>query len=658
MLQKLKNVGPKTTKLLNKLGIYDITDLVDYYPFRYDVMKLTPLIDGDVCINATVESIPVLTYIRKGLTKLSFRVLTDNFLINVTIFNRNFLKHSLKPGMEINLNGKYDTRKNILTCNDIKLKPIYNNEIIPIYHQTKGVNSKLINSIVNEALSQDLTIYDYIPEYLVSKYEFLDKKEALYKIHNPKRVSDAKNAIVRFKYEELFKFMFKINYLKTKREKKGGLKRNINPDKVFEFINDLEFELTKDQTNAVKDIVDDLYKPSRMNRLILGDVGSGKTIVAVCAAYYNYLCGYQSVILAPTEILANQHFINISSMFKKYGISVALLKGKTTKKERTKILEDLKKGDIDLLIGTHAILSDDVVFKNLGFVVTDEQHRFGVNQRKNLSNKGVMCDVLYMSATPIPRTYALTIYGDMDISLIKTKPSGRKEIQTSLIRTKDIKVALNTILEEIKKNHQAYIVCPLIENEDSDLTSVKDLKKKMDIAFNKKIPIEILHGQMKQTEKDSVMKNFKEGKTKILISTTVIEVGVDVFNATLMVIFNAERFGLSTLHQLRGRIGRNNLESKCILISDKRAERLKVLEQSNDGFYISEMDFKLRGEGDLFGVRQSGDMVFKIANISSDIKILTQANIDSKKFISKNIDNDFENYSMYKLLVNDLMHID
>ena len=658
MLEKLKNVGPKTAKLLNKLGIYDTTDLVDYYPFRYEVMKLTQLKDGDVCINATVESIPILTYIKRGLTKLSFRILTDNYLVNVTIFNRNFLKHSLKPGMEINLNGKYDSKKNILTCNDIKFKPLHNNEIIPIYHQTKGINSKLINSIINDALNKELTIYDYIPKYLVDEYEFLDKKEALYKIHNPKKVSDAKKAIVRFKYEELFKFMFKINYLKSKREKKGGLERQVDPKRVFEFINDLEFELTKDQIKAVEDIVSDLYKPSRMNRLVLGDVGSGKTIVAVCASYYNYLCGYQSVILAPTEILANQHFLNISNMFKKYGISVALLKGKTTKKERTKIIDDLKKGKIDLLIGTHAVLSDDVVFKNLGFVVTDEQHRFGVNQRKNLSNKGVMCDVLYMSATPIPRTYALTIYGDMDISLIKTKPSGRKEITTTLIRNKDIKIALTAILEEVKNNHQVYVVCPLIENEESDLTSVKSLKEKMDIAFNKKIPIEILHGQMKQTEKDKVMKNFKEGKTKVLISTTVIEVGVDVFNATLMVIFNAERFGLSTLHQLRGRIGRNNLESKCILISDKKAERLKVLEQSNDGFYISEMDFKLRGEGDLFGTRQSGDMVFKIANINSDIKILTQANIDSKKFISKNIDNNFDEYDMYQNLINDLMHID
>ena len=658
MLEELKNVGPKTAKLFNKLGIYNITDLVDYYPFRYEVMKLTSVFDGDICINATVESIPVLTYIKKGLTKLTFRVLTDNFLINVTIFNRNFLKHSLKPGMDINLNGKYDSKKNVLTCNDIKFKHLHNNEIIPIYHQTKGINSKLINSVINDALEKSENIVDYIPNYLVEKYDFLNKKEALYKIHNPKRVSDAKKAIVRFKYEELFKFMFKINCLKTRREKKGGLKRNVNPDRVFEFINGLDFQLTKDQTKAVIDIVEDLYKPSRMNRLVLGDVGSGKTIVAVCASYYNFLSGYQSVILAPTEILANQHFINISNMFKKYGISVALLKGKTTKKERIKLLEELKNGEIDLLIGTHAILSDDVVFKNLGLVVTDEQHRFGVNQRKNLSNKGVMSDVLYMSATPIPRTYALTIYGDMDISLIKTKPSGRKEIQTILIRNKDIKKALNIILEEVKKGYQVYIVCPLIENEDSDLTSVKSLKAKMDMAFKKLIPVEILHGQMKNTEKDKVMKNFKEGKTKILISTTVIEVGVDVFNATLMVIFNAERFGLSTLHQLRGRIGRNNLESKCILISDKKAARLKVLEESNDGFYISEMDFKLRGEGDLFGIRQSGDMVFKIANINNDIKILTQANIDSKRFITKNIDNSFEDYEMYNSIIDDLMHID
>lgn len=658
MLEDIKGVGPKTVKLLNKLGIYDITDLVDYYPRKYDVMKLTGLIDGDVCLNMLVESPPIITYIRKGLSKISFRALVDNYLINVVLFNRNFIKQSLKTGMEINVSGKYDGRKNTLTCSDIKLKPIKNGEIVPIYAQTKGINSKFINNIVNEALTFDVNIYDYVPEDLEEKYDFQEKKVALYKIHNPKNLKDIKNALIRFKYEELFKFMFKINYLKSKRTKTDGLKRNVPVEKVYDFINKLPFSLTKDQTSSVDDIVRDLHSPARMNRLLLGDVGSGKTIVAVAGVYYNFLNGYQSAFLAPTEILANQHFLNITGLFKDYGINVALLKGKTTKKERTKILEDLKDGSIDLLIGTHAILQDDVVFKNLGFVITDEQHRFGVNQRKNLSNKGTFSDILYMSATPIPRTYALTIYGDMDISLIKTKPKDRLEIKTYIYKEKDIKKVLGVMLEEVLKNHQVYVVCPLIDNDDSDLTSVVKLKEKLEIAFNGKVPIEVLHGQLKQTEKDKVMKRFKDNEIKILISTTVIEVGVDVFNATLMVIFNAERFGLSTLHQLRGRIGRNNLESKCILITNKNTPRLKVLEESSDGFYISEMDFKLRGEGDLFGTRQSGDMVFKVANISKDMKILTQANLDTKKFIKENEKDNFKNYPKYQDIIKTITHID
>lgn len=658
MLEEISGVGPKTVKLLNKLGIYDTTDLVDYYPRRYDVMKLTNLIDGDVCLNAVVESPPIITYIRKGLSKITFRVITDNYLVNVVLFNRNFIKQSLKSGMEINLSGKYDGKRNTITCSDIKLKPIQNGEIVPIYAQTKGINSKFINNIVNKTLLITEDIYDYIPEYFAKEYDFLEKKSALYKIHNPKNIKDIKSALIRFKYEELFKFMFKINYLKSKRVKTGGIKRDISPDKVNDFINNLSFELTSDQLSSIHDIVKDLYSPARMNRLLLGDVGSGKTIVAVAAIYYNYLNGYQSAFLAPTEILANQHFLNITDLFKQYGINVALLKGKTTKKERSKILKDLKDGDIDLLIGTHAILQNDVIFKNLGFVITDEQHRFGVTQRKNLSNKGVFSDVLYMSATPIPRTYALTIYGDMDISLIKTKPKNRKEIKTHIYKEREITKVLKVMLDEILKNHQVYVVCPLIDNDDSDLTSVVKLKEKLDIAFNKKVPIEILHGQMKQNEKDKTMEKFKKNETKVLISTTVIEVGVDVFNATLMVIFNAERFGLSTLHQLRGRIGRNDLESKCILITNKDTPRLKVLEESSDGFYISEMDFKLRGEGDLFGTRQSGDMVFKVANISKDMKILTQANIDSKRFIRENEKNDFINYPKYKEIIKTITHID
>ena len=394
-----------------------------------------------------------------------------------------------------------------------------------------------------------------------------------------------------------------------------------------------------------------------MNRLVIGDVGSGKTIVALISVYANKLAGYQSAFLAPTEILATQHYENITRQFK--DIKAELLTSSTLKSKRKKILEQLKNNELDCIIGTHSLINDEVIFNNLGLVITDEQHRFGVNQRKNLQNKGNNVDVLYMSATPIPRTYALTIYGDMDISEIKTKPKGRKEIITKLYKEQDLKECLNIMLNEIKNEHQIYVVSPLVEeNEEMNLYDVEKLRDKLNLAFNNKIPIDILHGKLKSKEKEQIMNNFKEGNTKILISTTVIEVGVDVKNATCMVIFNAERFGLSTLHQLRGRVGRNDLTSYCILISNYDKERLNVLVSSNDGFYISEKDFELRGSGNLFGTKQSGEMDFKLADLRLDIKILKQTNIDSEEFINTNLSTNFSKYPHYKHIIETIKFID
>ena len=356
--------------------------------------------------------------------------------------------------------------------------------------------------------------------------------------------------------------------------------------------------------------------------------------------------------MAPTEILAKQHYENMQKLFD--NLNIKLLTSSTTKLERKEIIESIKTNKIDILISTHSVLNDDIVFNKLGLVITDEQHRFGVNQRKNLQSKGKYVDVLYMSATPIPRTFALSLFGDMDITEIKTKPQDRKPVITKILKTSEIKDMLNIMLEEIKKNHQVYVVSPLIEDsEETNLMTVKELQEKINAAFNNKIPIGILHGKMKNTEKEKIMNDFKENKIKILISTTIIEIGVDVSNATLMVIFNAERFGLATLHQLRGRIGRNNLESKCLLISDYEIERLKVLEESNDGFYISEKDFELRGSGDLFGVKQSGDMNFKIANLKRDIKIFKKCNEDSLEFLKEHLQ-EIEKYPNQKEIISGL----
>ena len=658
-LEDIKGIGPKLVGTLNKMGIYTVDDLINHYPYRYNTIRLTPLINGDVTVVGMVDTPPVVTYIKRNLNKMTFRVLIDNYLVNVTIFNRAFMKNNIKRGSTLTLIGEYDEKKNTLTASDIRFKVIENELIEPIYHLSNGITSRVLHTLIMNALNEHITSSDYIPEYLKEEYEFQDKYTSLMQVHNPSNIDKIKNAIIRLKYEELFKFMFKINYLKKNRKNEIGLKRCVDENRVDEFISNLPFELTKDQITAIKDIVSDLKSESRMNRLLLGDVGSGKTIVAVASIYYNYLSGYQSALLVPTEILSTQHFLNISNMLKKYDVRVDILNGGMSKKERKIILEDLKNGEIDLLIGTHAVLESDVCFKNLGLVITDEQHRFGVNQRSVFQNKGTMADVLYMSATPIPRTYALTIYGDMDISLIKTKPKGRKEIKTTLVSFKNIKDVLNEMLDEIKKGHQIYVVSPMInDNEDYDLTDVLTLKKKIDTAFNNKIPSEVLHGKLKNIQKEEVMNDFKSGKTKILISTTVIEVGVDVPNATMMVIFNAERFGLATIHQLRGRIGRNALDSKCILVSDKSKDRLKVLVESSDGFYISEQDFKMRGEGDLFGIRQSGEHIFNIANLQTDMKILTQANIDSDNFIKENIENNFINYPEFLNIIKELEHID
>nr|MCR4581155.1 ATP-dependent DNA helicase RecG [Bacilli bacterium] len=478
-------------------------------------------------------------------------------------------------------------------------------------------------------------------------------------VHNPTSLDKLKKAKLKLKYDELFEFMFKINLLKFKsRVFNDFYIKDVKEDVLPNILSKLPFTLTDDQISAVNDIIDDFKGNKRMNRLILGDVGSGKTIIAFIACLINNACGYQSAILAPTEVLANQHFINFTSLFPDK--SVRLLTGSTSAKDKKLIMEELSTNKIDVLIGTHAIISDNIEFNNIGLVVTDEQHRFGVNQRKALQNKGQNVDVLYMSATPIPRTYALTIYGDMDISMVKTKPSGRKEIITNLYDSKHIKDVCSIITDEINNKHQVYVVAPLIDDEE-DRDELNDLKKIKEILTkNLSInpTIEIMHGKMKQVDKDKVMNNFKEGNVDILISTTVIEVGVDVKNSTIMAIFNAERFGLATLHQLRGRVGRNDLQSYCLLISDKETDRLKVMCESTDGFYIAEKDFELRGSGDLFGTKQHGDMVFKMADLRTDMKILLQCKKDSEEFINNNIDTGFRDYPYYKVIENKLLNND
>ena len=638
-LQDIKGIGPKSIELLNKLNIYNTEDLITYYPYRYNIYQPVDLKkieeENIVTINATIESTPKISYIKRNLNRLSFKALTNNLLINITIFNRSFLYSHLEVGKTIAIIGKYNKPKNTFVANDIKLKPFLETKVEPVYHTIKGLKNNNLSTYIENALEKEKKYIDYIPEEYQKKYEFLTKEEAVKIIHNPKNIQKLKQAKIRLIYEEFFIFMLKINFLKIKNTKIKGLKREYEEEKLETFLNSLPFLLTIDQKKAVEECLNDLASEKRMNRLIEGDVGSGKTIVATIVMYANALSGYQSALMAPTEILATQHYESIKKLMEPFQVHVELLVGSQKKKLHNEIVEKLKNGKIDILIGTHALISEDVEFKNLGLVITDEQHRFGVNQRGNLQNKGRKPDIIYMSATPIPRTYALTIYQDMDTSIIKTKPNGRKEVKTFVKKESELKSVLLGILEEIKKGHQIYVVAPAIqEGEERDVRNVDTLKKDFDKAFQGKVPTAILHGKIKAKEKEEIMNKFKEGEIKILIATTVIEVGVDVKNATTMVIFNAEMFGLATLHQLRGRVGRNDLESFCYLISNQDIERLKVLEESNDGFYISEQDFLMRRSGDLFGTKQSGDMVFKIADLKKDFKILEQAKEDSKAFLA------------------------
>lgn len=640
-LETIEGIGPKTKELLNKIKIYTVEDLLNYYPYRYDIIKrsdLSNLSDGDkIIIDGIVEGQPTTIYINKSLKKMIFRISTKTMILNITLYNRTHLYSDLKSGKEVTIIGKYNKLKNTVIVSDIRfglLPP--SAKIEPIYYTTEGLTVKQISKFEAIALENDYDVIDLVPRYIEEKYNLMNKKSAIKNIHVPEDILLLKKARQRIKYEELFMYVLKINYLKNKINNDNlAIERNIDKDKLDKFIKSLPFELTLDQDKAVNDIINDLSIKKRMNRLLQGDVGSGKTVIALIAVYANYLSKYQSALMAPTEILAVQHYEEAKKIFSKYKLNIALLTSSTSNKDKKTIYEELENGKIDLIIGTQALIQENVKYKKLGLVITDEQHRFGVNQRDTFKGKGISPDVLSMSATPIPRTYALTIYGDTDVSSIKSKPKGRKEIITVFKKEKDITDVLEMMKKELELNHQIYVVAPMIDTEsDSEKESVYDLEEKMNKAFGKISKIGIIHGKLDPKDKDKVMKDFEKNKINILISTTVIEVGVNVPNASMIVIFNANMFGLSTLHQLRGRVGRGDTQSYCVLVAKESEERLRFLENTSDGFEISEYDFQTRGEGDLFGTRQSGELGLKMANIKRDFKMLLKAKEDADEFIN------------------------
>ena len=636
-LEKLDKIGPKTAKTLNNLGIYSSEDLIRNYPYRFLIFAKrdinNPKYYDEFVSDGIVESMPTLNFFRGKMNRLTFRCNVQNKIVKVVIFNRAFLKPNIIIGKEVTIIGKYDPKKETIVATNIRLGNLNKVEIEPVYHLCKGITSKQMNAFIKEALSV-VKENNNIPKELISKYNLMSEDEAIRIIHNPKDENSLKTALKTLKYEEIFTYMKNIKLLKIKNEvHKDVYKKEVSLNMVNDFINSLPFKLTSDQEKIVFKMLDEICGDTLMNRLLQGDVGSGKTIVAFIISYALYTGGYQTSFMAPTEVLARQHYKNAGDLFKDTNFKVGLLTGKMTLKEKRKVYEKIEKNEIDMLIGTHALISDKVVWNNLGLVITDEQHRFGVNQRQTLKNKGLNVEVLMMSATPIPRTYALTIYGDTDTSSIKTKPSGRIPVITKVKKEDEIKDVLEGIYKALKNQNQVYVIAPMIEeNDDSNYANVYDLKHKFNLAF-KNYNVEVLHGKMTNEEKEKVMDEYAKGNIDILISTTVIEVGVDVKNATVMVIFDADRFGLSTLHQLRGRVGRNSLQSYCYLISDKDTKRLKIMEEENDGYKISEADFKLRGQGDLFGSRQSGALSFKLSDVRKDYDLLVKVRDDVNELI-------------------------
>ncbi|MEE3343177.1 MAG: ATP-dependent DNA helicase RecG [Bacilli bacterium] len=638
-LEEIDGIGPKTKLLLNKLNINTIEDLITYYPRKYNIIKrsdMSNITNGSkVIIDGIVESQPTIINLSSKLKKVIFRITNQRNIYNISAYNKIYLTNELKSGISITVIGKYDKIKNTIIANEVRLGSLPEKiNIEPIYPTTNGLNRKLINKYITTVLNDDYETIDYIPQQIVEKYKFKDKLWSLKQIHNPDDIISYKRSLQRLKYEELFIYLFKINYFKLKNNyNEQAISRKIKQQDVDKFIKNLPFPLTPDQITVIEEIKEDLTNKKRMNRLVQGDVGSGKTIVAMIASYINYLAGYQTAIMVPTEILANQHYEEALSLFKDYNISIALLTSSTKVREKKRIYNGIETGEINLIIGTQSLIQEKLIYNNLGLIITDEQHRFGVNQRQELKNKGVYPDILSLSATPIPRTYALSIYGDMDVSSIKTKPTGRKDVITYYKKDSNITEVLEMMKNEIDQKHQIYVIAPsIIEDDEKSINNVTKLSEKMKLAFGKICKIGTVHGKLNPDEKNKVMSDFEKGKTNILISTTVIEVGVNVPNASMIVIFNANLFGLSTLHQLRGRVGRGDIQSYCILLSKEPSDRLKMLEKCNDGFEISEYDFLHRGEGDLFGIKQSGDIALKLADIKKDYDLLLRVKEDVNSF--------------------------
>ncbi|WP_094751186.1 ATP-dependent DNA helicase RecG [Apilactobacillus kunkeei] len=652
----LKGVGPKKVEALDELGIDTIYDLLTYYPFRYDdfqVKDLSQIQDQEkVTIKGKIAADPVVAHFGRKRNLLNIRLLVDNDVVKVTFFNQPWLKKQLPVGKEVLIYGRFDKAKASLSGIKI-LSSVDGNEMNPIYPANKHIRQKTISDLVKLAFDEYKDVIDdVVPEEIIEKYKLESQKQVIQDMHFPNDTKDAYLARRTAKFNEFFLFQMRLQALKSEEQKDAGLAIKFNQSDMDAFINQLPFSLTNAQQRVVNEIQNDLSSTRQMNRLLQGDVGSGKTIVAALAILACIDGGYQAALMAPTEILAEQHANKLATLFRDTKVNVALLTGDTKPAARKELLPRIKSGEINLVIGTHALIQDSVEYKNLGLAIIDEQHRFGVNQRAKLRQKNDGTNVLAMTATPIPRTLAITSYGEMDVSIIDELPNGRQPVKTAWIKEGQFKNSVGFIKERLNAGEQIYVVTPLVEESEAvDMKNAINIYDNFKNMFEPEFKVGLLHGRMNDEDKNLVMTEFKNNEFQILVSTTVIEVGVDVSNATMMIVFNADHFGLAQLHQLRGRVGRGSSQSYCLLVSDPKTEtgvkRMNVMVESNDGFVISQKDLELRGPGDIMGKAQSGLPDFKVGDPVADLTMLSVAQQEAIQIVSTN---DWQNNPMYSKL--------
>ena len=649
-IQFVKGIGPKRAEKLHKLNIFTLKDLIYYFPRQYEdrskVKKINQLENEEkVTIKGVITRMDSYSP-KKGMNIIRMDMRDDTGYIKLSFFNQEYIKRAFKSGDSIVVFGKVKIENNFKEFVPIEIehyssKPQSNCKIEPVYPLTYGLSNKELQGIIRSVLTkEEFKVKEYLPTYILEKYKLCGIDFAVRNIHSPSNKEALKIALYRLVFEEFLILQLGLFYFKNGVNESSGIEFKEN-EKLNDIIESLPFKLTKAQNRALSEITQDMTSSKVMNRLVQGDVGSGKTVVALLALASAVLNGYQGALMAPTEILASQHYDSFKEILERFNIKSELLVGSLTKKQKEKVLEKVKNQEVDILIGTHALIEDKVEFKNLGIVITDEQHRFGVRQRGRLSNKGDSPDILVMTATPIPRTLALILYGDLDISIIDELPPGRQPIETIAIEQKRRNEAYeNLVRSEVQKGRQVYVVCPLVEeSEKIEATAASELVEELKREFFSDLRVGLLHGKMRPAEKDAIMDDFKNKKLDILVSTTVIEVGVNVPNATLMIIENAERFGLAQLHQLRGRVGRGKHKSYCILIYNSKTEvckeRMAIMEETTDGFKISQKDLEIRGPGEFFGTRQHGLPELKVANIFKHIKILKQAQLEARYIIGQ-----------------------